>query len=32
MQLRFALDVAEHMHEIVVDEDDEIVEVFATVP
>jgi hypothetical protein len=31
LQLRFALDVAEHMHEIVVDEYDEIVEVFATV-
>jgi hypothetical protein len=31
LQLRFVLDAAEHMHEIVVDEDDEVVEVFATV-
>ena len=32
LQLRFALDAEEHMHEIVVDEDDDdVVEVFATV-
>ena len=31
LQLRFVLDPAEHMHDIVVDEDDEVVEVFATV-
>jgi hypothetical protein len=31
LQLRFVLDVVEHMHEIVVDEDDDVVEVFATV-
>jgi hypothetical protein len=31
LQLRFVLDADEHMHEIVVDEDDEVIEVFATV-
>jgi hypothetical protein len=31
LQLRFVLDADEHMHEIVVDEDDDVVEVFATV-
>jgi hypothetical protein len=31
LQLRFVLDADEHMHEIVVEEDDDVVEVFATV-